>query len=73
MASIAFYPWDDVAFFLSPGYSFAKHEGETENMFSMHYELNYAFEYDNIHMGPVVSYSATKEGEHYSFGWHFGF
>jgi len=73
MVSLAYYPWRELAIIVSPGYEFAKHDGNTENAFAMHYELSYAFEINGIHMGPVVSFSETDHSEHYSFGWHFGF
>ena len=72
MASLAYFPYDEFAIIISPGVEFAKHDGETERQFSMHYELTYSFTFKNFHFGPAISFSNTKESKHYGVGIHFG-
>lgn len=73
MFSLAYYPADNWAVLVSPGYEFAKHDGETEEHFSMHYELTYTKEFKHFHAGPVLSFSKTSESKHLGIGLHFGF
>jgi hypothetical protein len=74
MLTLAFHPIEDLTFAFSPGFEWAKHDGKNwEREYATHLEMTYAFDVlENLHVGPVVGYSKTKEGEHHTIGLHFG-
>ena len=49
-----------------------EHEGEWESKYSTHLEATYVFNVGAWHLGPVVDYSWTDHGEHFTTGIHFG-
>jgi len=57
----------------SPGYLIIHHENQVDKGFSSHFELNYEFEFNKIHIGPVLEYSLSKFDKHFMIGIHTGF
>ncbi len=73
LGAVGVYPWKELELIISPGVEFAKHDGEREREFVMHYEITYGFLFNSIHIGPVLGFAHTRESRHYSAGIHFGF
>ncbi len=46
---------------------------ENETAFSVHFETDYAFELDKIHLGPTIEVAVAKEDIHLMLGLHLGF
>ncbi|MBL7114123.1 MAG: hypothetical protein ISS35_00015 [Kiritimatiellae bacterium] len=72
MGFASIYPWRGLVLSVGPGIEWAEHEGEWESEFSTHLETAYVFDVGAWHIGPVVDYSKTDHGEHFTAGIHFG-
>jgi len=73
MAPLTFYPWRGLVLSAAPGIEWAKHEDEWVSEYATHLEAAYVFEMDGFHIGPVIDYSKSDSGEHYTVGIHLGF
>jgi hypothetical protein len=56
-----------------PGFTFGKHDGETEFSPALHTEVVFEFDINKIHLGPVAGFGIDKEEWHYSLGVHVGY
>jgi len=72
MFSLAAHPWRNLVLSVSPGLEWAKHEGKWESEYATHLEAAYNFEGSGFHYGPTISYSKTKDDQHYAIGIHIG-
>jgi len=54
---------------ISPGIFIASSD---EKAFGLHLELNYGFEIQHIHLGPMIEYGIGPEESHLTFGIHTG-
>ena len=74
MLTLAYHPVEDLVLSVSPGFEWAKHEGESwEREYATHLEASYSFDVsEHYHVGPVIGYSKTKDTEHYTVGIHIG-
>jgi hypothetical protein len=72
MAFVSANPWRGLVLSVGPGLEWAEHEGEWESEYSTHLEAAYVFNAGGWHVGPVVDYSSTDHGEHFTAGIHFG-
>ncbi|MDQ7083662.1 MAG: hypothetical protein Q9M36_01465 [Sulfurovum sp.] len=74
MITVAVHPIEDLTLAFSPGIVWAKHEGDWEVDYATHIEASYVFDVsEHFHIGPVVGYSTSQEGKHYTVGIHLGF
>ncbi len=73
MAFTSIHPWKGLVLSIGPAVEWAKHDGEWESNYSTHMEAAYVFDIGEIHLGPVVGYSTSSHGEHYSAGLHLGY
>ncbi len=72
MGSIGIFPWRDLVVTLSPGVTFADHEGEWETSYLTHIEASYGFMVGEYEVGPVVGFADSAEDRHYQIGIHLG-
>jgi hypothetical protein len=72
MAFASVYPWRGLVLSVGPGVEWAEHEGEWASEYSTHLEAAYVFEMGEWHLGPMVDFSKTDDGEHYTVGLHVG-
>ena len=74
MLTLAYHPVEDLTLSVSPGFEWAKHEGDSwEREYATHLEVSYSFDVSkNFHIGPVLGYSKTEDAEHYTVGIHVG-
>ena len=56
-----------------PGFTFGKHDGQTEFSPALHAEAVFEFDINKIHIGPVAGFGIDKEESHVSFGVHVGY
>lgn len=66
------HPWRGLVLSVGPGIEWAEHEGEWESQYSTHLEAAYVFDVGEWHIGPVIDYSWTDHGAHFTAGVHFG-
>lgn len=73
--SLGYRPVHPLYFGVSPGISFPLgHDAEhSEPSFSSHFEVLYEFEFDFIHLGPMIEYSWGAEDQHLMLALHIGF
>lgn len=71
MISLGVHPWRNLVISVSPGWEWAKHDGEWESGYATHLEAAYVFEGPGFHYGPVIGYSKTQDDQHYTVGLHF--
>jgi len=73
MFTIATHPTEDLTLAFSPTIEWEKHSTEWENHYASHFEASYVFDVsEHFHIGPVIGFSTSEEGEHYTFGLHLG-
>ena len=72
MISLGIHPWRNLVLSVSPGWEWAKHDGEWESGYATHLEATYLFEGSGFHYGPVFGYSKTQDDQQYTIGIHFG-
>ena len=72
-AFTSIHPWRGLVLSIGPAVEWAKHEDDWESYYSTHMEAAYVFDVEEIHLGPVVGYSTSSHGEHYSAGLHLGY
>ena len=73
MAFTSIHPWKGLVLSVGPSVEWAKHDGEWESNYATHMEAAYVFDVGEIHLGPVVGYSTSSHGKHYSAGLHLGY
>jgi len=73
MAFTSIHPWKGLVLSVGPSVEWAKHDGEWESNYATHMEAAYVFDIEEIHLGPVIGYSASDHGKHYSVGLHIGY
>ena len=56
---------------ISPGIAYEEEE-ELISSFAIHTEFLYEFEFDHIHIGPLLEFAYDQEDFHISLGVHFG-
>ena len=57
----------------APGILFSEHNGNSETLFTQHFEFYYEYELGKFHIVPQFDIGIEKENIHYMFGIHFGF
>ena len=67
--NLTYLPTHALSITAAPGLVFT----ENESAFSVHFETNYAFELEKIHIGPTVEVAVAKEDIHLMLGLHLGF
>jgi hypothetical protein len=72
MGSLAFFPWRNLAITLSPGVTFADHDGDWESKYTTHIEASYGFMIGEYEIGPVIGYADSSDDRHYMIGIHLG-
>jgi len=68
-----FHPVKFLAINAGPGFTFGKHDGETEFSPALHAEAVFEFDLNKIHIGPVAGFGIDSEESHFSLGVHVGF
>ncbi len=58
---------------VGPGFSFEKEDSKTELILSGHIECIYEFEFNKLHMGPIIGFGFDKHDSHIGLGVHAGF
>ncbi len=72
MGGVGIFLWRDLVVTLSPGVTFADHEGEWETKYVTHLEASYGFMVGEYEIGPVVGYADSADDRHYQIGIHLG-
>ncbi len=73
--SLGYRPVHQLYLAIAPGIAFPleQHEQETEIEFAAHFEILYEFEFDFVHIGPMVEYAIGTEDQHVILALHLGF
>ena len=73
--SLGYRPIHPLYLAIAPGIAFPleQHGDETEIEFAAHFEVLYEFEFDFIHVGPMIEYAIGMEDQHFLVALHLGF
>lgn len=58
---------------VGPGFSLEKEDAKTELILSGHIECIYEFEFNKLHLGPLIGLGFDKHDSHIGLGVHAGF
>jgi hypothetical protein len=72
MGNVSIFPWRNLAVTLSPGVTFADHDGEWESGYTTHIEASYGFMVGEYEFGPIIGFADSADDIHYMIGIHFG-
>ena len=67
------HPFKFLSLNAGPGFTFGKHDGETEFSPALHAEAVFEIDINKIHIGPVAGFGIDKEESHFSLGVHVGY